>query len=808
MGYFDFSGFETSIMRYIKYVLGKRMEHATKQDMFNAVSSAVRNCLIDINLNTETRYVEKKSKRMFYLSMEFLPGRLLSNNLLNLGIYGKCREFLHTMGWELDELVEEEHDPALGNGGLGRLAACFLDSLATLDMPGFGYGINYDYGLFRQKIINGYQHEEPDYWPNRSSPWLVGRDDRYVIPVYGRIVDTKDTQGNYNPMWTDWSLIFGRAHDILIAGYGGRTVNWLRLFSAWSHGKFNIDIFNEGDYLKAVEEKINSEKISKILYPSDSKESGQELRLVQEYFLAACSVQDIINNFLKNNDTFATFPEKVAIQLNDTHPALTVVELMRTLIDKYNIAWEKAWDITTKTLGYTNHTLMPEALEKWPLAMMERVIPRHLQIIYEINTWFLSLVKERFPEDVFMMEKMSIIEEGPVKKVKMAYLAIIGSHSVNGVSIIHSELLRKKLVPELHGFFPERFNNKTNGVTQRRWLLSANRGLAGLISDAVGAEWIYDYDRVSRIERFQNDKVFLEKLDNVKKNNKTELAKIIKDTCNIIVNPDSIFDVHIKRIHEYKRQMLNVLDIIHTYFRIKESGFILKNPATYIFSGKAAPGYTVAKLIIKLINSVANTVNSDPGVNEQIKVVFLPDYKVSLAEKIIPAADVSEQISTPGMEASGTGNMKFAMNGAVTLGTLDGANIEIRDAVGDSNIYIFGLNVNEAAEKRQNYNPEDYIKQDRYLDKVIKTLKSDYFCKNEPGAFRLLHDTLIEHNDYYLHMADFAAYNKTRGKINMDFSMGPKWIIKSLKNIAGSADFSSDRAIKEYADSIWKIKSP
>ncbi|MCK5100799.1 MAG: glycogen/starch/alpha-glucan family phosphorylase, partial [Desulfobacteraceae bacterium] len=465
MAYFDFSGFEISINRYIKYVLGKRIEHATKNDMFNAVSVAVRKYLIDIRLDTEERYQKNDSKRLFYLSMEFLTGRLLSNNLLNLEIYDKCNAFVKSLGWELDELVEEEHDPALGNGGLGRLAACFLDSLATMHMPGFGYGINYDYGLFKQKIENGYQIEEPDYWPNRSSPWLVGRSDKYVIPIYGKIVDTKDKHGSYNPMWADWTLIFGRAHDVLVAGYGGKTVNWLRLFSAWASEKFDIQIFNDGDYFKAVEEKIKSEKISKILYPSDSKEFGKELRLVQEYFLVACSVQDIISIYLKNHDNFEEFHEKVAIQLNDTHPALTVAELMRKLIDQYGLEWNKAWEITNKTLGYTNHTLLPEALEKWPLSIMERVIPRHLQIIYEINKCFLSKVKKKYPGDVQILKRMSIIEEGDVKKVRMANLAIIGSHSVNGVAQIHSQLVKEKLVPDFYKFFPEKFNNKTNGVT-------------------------------------------------------------------------------------------------------------------------------------------------------------------------------------------------------------------------------------------------------------------------------------------------------------------------------------------------------
>ena len=806
MAYFDFSGFEISINRYIKYVLGKRIEHATKNDMFNAVSVAVRKYLIDIRLDTEERYQKNDSKRLFYLSMEFLTGRLLSNNLLNLEIYDKCNAFVKSLGWELDELVEEEHDPALGNGGLGRLAACFLDSLATMHMPGFGYGINYDYGLFKQKIENGYQIEEPDYWPNRSSPWLVGRSDKYVIPIYGKIVDTKDKHGSYNPMWADWTLIFGRAHDVLVAGYGGKTVNWLRLFSAWASEKFDIQIFNDGDYFKAVEEKIKSEKISKILYPSDSKEFGKELRLVQEYFLVACSVQDIISIYLKNHDNFEEFHEKVAIQLNDTHPALTVAELMRKLIDQYGLEWNKAWEITNKTLGYTNHTLLPEALEKWPLSIMERVIPRHLQIIYEINKCFLSKVKKKYPGDVQILKRMSIIEEGDVKKVRMANLAIIGSHSVNGVAQIHSQLVKEKLVPDFYKFFPEKFNNKTNGVTPRRWILAANRGLADLITDAIGKRWMYDLQRNTEIECYKHDSGFLHKLEKVKKDNKIKLARVIKDICNINVNVDSIFDVHIKRIHEYKRQMLNVMNIIHMYIRIKEDNIEPENPRTFIFSGKAAPGYFTAKLIIKLIHNIAEVINNDPDVNEWIKVVFIPDYKVSLAEKIIPAADVSEQISTAGMEASGTGNMKLAMNGAITIGTLDGANIEIYQEVGESNIYIFGLDVKGVENKRHNYNPEQYLQKVPELRRVLIVLNSDYFCKSEPGIFQPLYDNFMVHGDYYLHMADFESYIEAQANISKDFSFRVDWTVKSLINISRTSKFSSDRTIKEYADDIWGIK--
>ncbi len=809
MPYFDFTSFEMSFHDYIKHTLGKRVENASDLDLLNAVSAAVGKFLMDISFETNARYRRNKAKRLSYLSMEFLIGRLLSNNLSNLGIYHSCARFLKKQGYDLVRLLEEEQDPALGNGGLGRLAACYLDSLATLDMPGFGYGINYDYGLFRQVIVNGYQHEKPDYWPNQSSPWLIRRSGhQYMIPIYGKIEDSLDMNGEYNPMWTDWKLLIGKPHDILVAGYGGRTVNCLRLFSAWASEDFDIQIFNDGDYVKAVERQIRSESISKILYPSDSKDTGKELRLVQEYFLVACAVRDIVRYYLEDHDSFDQFHEQVAIQLNDTHPALTVAELMRILVDENSLEWEKAWEITVKTLGFTNHTLLPEALETWPVAIVEKVAPRHLQIIYEINQRFIAAVEKKFTDNsAELISRMSIIQEGSVKQVRMANLAIIGSHSVNGVAKVHSDLIKTRLVPEFYQLWPEKFNNKTNGVTPRRWLVGCNPQLAELISDTIGIRWIKDLERIWELEAFQDDPGFLDRYMEIKNDNKNALAKIIKERTYEVVDPCSIFDIQAKRIHEYKRQLLNVLHIIHLYLCIKEDQLDIGHPRTFIFAGKAAPGYHTAKLIIKLIHSVATVVNTDPDVNKFLKVVFLPDYRVSLAEKIIPAADVSEQISTAGMEASGTGNMKFAMNGAITVGTLDGANIEISEQVGPDNIYIFGLTVEQVEQTRMQYDPRSFYDGDARLKRVMNALGTHRFCKNDPGMFRPIYNLLMSPQDYYLHFADFGAYVDAQARIGKAFQKKREWAAKALKNTSRTGMFSSDRSIREYAEDIWHITS-
>jgi len=803
----DLSGFENTIREYVRYVVGKPMADATPTDLFNGVSSAVRKLLMDIRIDTEQRYDRRDVKRMHYISMEFLTGPLLANNLLNMGIQEDVRGILRHMGLDLDTLKACEPDPSLGNGGLGRLAACFLDSLASLDMPGFGYGINYDYGLFKQSIMGGYQREKPDHWPSKSSPWLIARSgEKCMVPVYGRIVDTEDIDGGYNPMWSEWKLVVGRPHDIPVVGYGGHTANRLRLFSAWASEDFDIQIFNEGDYFRAVERKISSENISKILYPSDSQEAGKELRLVQEYFLVACAVQDIIRIYLKQHDDFDQFPQKVAIQLNDTHPALTVAELMRSLVDVHGLEWDNAWDITTQTLAYTNHTLLPEALEKWPLDIVEKVIPRHLQIIYEINQRFLKTLTVKYPDDPQRLHRMSIIEEGDEKQVRMAHLAIVGSHSVNGVAKIHSHLVKTALVPEFYDLWPEKFNNKTNGVTPRRWLLSANPGLAQLITEAIGDAWITDLDALKALEPLTSDNAFLERFSMIKRENKVRLAKLIKKTAYIDVNPDSIFDIHAKRIHEYKRQLLNVMHIIHGYFMIHEEGVIPPSPRTYIFSGKAAPGYFLAKLLIRLIHGVADVVNKDPLVSQWIKVAFIPDYKVSLAEIIIPGADVSEQISTAGMEASGTGNMKFAINGAVTMGTMDGANIEIAEAVGPENIYIFGHDVKEIQALRGRYDPGKILAKTPQAQRVLDAINSPLFCGWESDLFSPLFDAVVNHGDYYMNLADFQSYVDAQARLSVDYVDRKKWGQMTLLNTARNGIFSSDRTIREYARDIWGLK--
>ncbi|MBT3178678.1 MAG: glycogen/starch/alpha-glucan phosphorylase [Desulfobacula sp.] len=808
MSYFDFTSFERAFHHHIKYVLGKKIEEASRLDLLNAVSAAVNKYLMDISFETKERYRQNDAKRLYYMSMEFLVGRLLSNNLINLGIYKPCARFLKKLGFDLEDLVDEEKDPALGNGGLGRLAACFLDSLASLDMPGFGYGINYDYGLFKQVIVNGYQQEKPDYWPNLSSPWLIRRSDAcYMIPIYGKIEEMHDHTGDYDPKWINYKHIIGKRHDILVAGYGGRTVNQLRLFSARASEDFDIEIFNDGDYFNAVSRKIRSEAISKILYPSDSKDTGKELRLVQEYFLVACSVRDLVRIYKKTHDNFDQFHKKVAIQLNDTHPALTVAELMRILVDENELEWEKAWDITVKTLGYTNHTLLPEALETWPVSILQKVVPRHLQIIYEINRRFITAVSEKFGDkSQEIIPRMSIIQEGDEKKVRMANLAIVGSHSVNGVAKIHSELVKTKLVPEFYSLWPEKFNNKTNGVTPRRWIVNCNPGLTDFICETIGDQWIKDLEQIWELEAFQDDPGFLEQLMKIKQENKNSLTDIIKATVSETVNPESIFDIHAKRIHEYKRQLLNIMNIIHLYLSVKEDNIDIGPPRAFIFSGKAAPGYHMAKLIIKLIHEIADVVNKDPLVSQVLKIIFLPDYRVTLAEKMIPAADISEQISTAGMEASGTGNMKFAMNGAVTLGTLDGANIEICEQVGKENIYIFGLTVQEVEQIRQSYNSKTFYDQDARLKRVMTAIRSQRFCRNEPGLFRSIYNSLMAHGDYYLHFADFNSYVTAHEAIGQDFNHKQEWAKKSLMNITRTGMFSSDRTIKEYAAEIWDIQ--
>jgi starch phosphorylase len=798
-----------AIAHHLRYSLGKRRQDCSPRELCLAVSLAIRNRLIDQMLATEERCRQTDAKRLYYLSMEFLIGRSLSNNLMNLGLMEACREALATLDTGLEEVLDQEEDAALGNGGLGRLAACFLDSLATLHMPGYGCGINYEYGLFKQMVENGYQREQPDHWSEYGSPWLMKRpDEACLIPLYGRLEHGRDPSCHGTSRWVDCQMVIGQPHDLPIAGYGGHTVNTLRLYSARSSHQFDMQVFQRGDYFKAVEQKITSETISKVLYPSDSVEAGRELRLIQEYFLVACALEDILRTYLVDHDGFDAFPDKVAIQLNDTHPALMVAELMRRFVDDYALPWKQAWEITQATLAYTNHTLLPEALEKWPVSLFERVLPRHLQIIYDINHQFLHRVAAVWPGERARLQRMSIIEESEPKHVRMAHLAMIGSHSINGVSALHSTLIQQDLVPDFFQLWPERFNNKTNGITQRRWLLQANPRLAALISQTLGESWITDLESLRALASYAQDTGFQHAFMEVKHANKQRLAQVIAQTTGVQVLPESLFDIQVKRIHEYKRQSLNMLYMIHTYLNLVEDQIPPLVPRTFVFAGKAAPEYWAAKQIIKMIHCVAEIINHDPRVEDQIKVVFIPDYRVSLAEIIIPAADLSEQISTAGMEASGTGNMKFALNGALTIGTLDGANIEIREEVGAENIFIFGLRTEAIHDMRRQgtYNPRAYYNRNPALRRILDALQSDRFCPHEPGLFDWFCRSLLDQGDYYFHLADLESYIPTQEQVARDYQEPAVWHRKAILNVANVGAFSSDRTIREYARDIWQIQ--
>jgi starch phosphorylase len=793
---------QESIQRHARYSLGKNWPDLCPRDRFNAVALSVRDQMVDRMLETEDRYRRSDSKRLYYMSIEFLIGQSLGTNLDNFGIRESCRRALRNLGAHLAELEETEPDAALGNGGLGRLAACFLDSLATLGMPGYGYGINYEYGLFKQEIDNGYQREKPDNWLAQSSPGQIARpDEACVIPVYGRIEHSLDRKGGYNPMWMDWKVLIGVPHDMPIAGYGGKSVNFLRLYSARSSHDFDMGIFNDGDYFRAVQGKIASETISKVLYPSDAVIAGQELRLVQEYFLVACTLRDIVRRFEQQHDRFQDFPAKVAIQLNDTHPALAVAELMRILVDEKSLEWEEAWAITQPTLAYTNHTLAAEALEKWPVPLFESVLPRHLQIIYEINRRFLDRVPAA------RMERMSIIEESTPKQVRMAHLAMVGSHSINGVSGIHTELIKTSLAPDFFQLFPERFNNKTNGVTQRRWLLKANSALANLITSAIGDRWLTDLYRLRDLESHAAKVDFQAEFQRVKRLNKEKLARIIQDDTGLKVDPDSLFDIQVKRIHAYKRQLLNVMHIIDDYLSLIQDGRRPVVPKTYIFAGKAAPGYWLAKQIIKLIHSVGKVINNDSRASEWIKVAFIPDYRVSLAEKIIPAADISEQISTAGTEASGTGNMKLALNGAVTMGTLDGANIEILEEVGEDNMFVFGLKTADVRSMREqkSYRPWEHYTHNPRAKRVVDSFSSNLFCAQEPDLFAWIYAHVLDANDEHFHLADFTPYCEAQERAGNTFRDRDCWTRMAVLNVARMGKFSSDRTVAEYAREIWGV---
>jgi len=795
---------EHAICHHVRYSLGKAWPGLSQRDLFVAVALAVRDHMVDTMFETAARYRKANAKRLYYLSMEFLLGRLLGTNLQNLGLLELCHEALLRMGVDLEELREVESDPALGNGGLGRLAACFLDSLATLGMPGYGYGINYDYGLFKQEIDNGYQREKPDLWRTHGTAWQIEHlDQACVVPLYGRLEESQGVS-----RWVDWRVVIGVPADIPIVGYGGQTVNYLRLFSARASDEFDMQIFQQGDYLHAVEQKIASEAISKVLYPSDAVRAGRELRLVQEYFLVACAMRDIFRRYLKSHTTFDAFPTQVAVHLNDTHPALAVAECMRLLLDEHGLPWETAWDLTQAVTAYTNHTLLPEALETWPVGLLEYVLPRHLQIIYDINARFLHQVAQAAPGDIDRLRRMSLIEEGPQKQVRMAHLAVVGSHTVNGVAALHAELIKTVLMPDFYQLWPERFTNKTNGVTQRRWLLNSNPRLADVLCTTLGNAWITDLEALRALEPYAQDRGFQQTFMRIKHANKERLARLIQETTQVLVDPRTLFDIQVKRIHEYKRQLLNVMRIVYEYLRLVEDQVEPPVPRTYIFAGKAAPGYWAAKQIIKLIHNVGQVINHDPRVRGQMKVIFLPDYRVLLAEKIIPAADLSEHISTAGTEASGTSNMKFAMNGALTIGTLDGANIEIMEEVGKDNIFIFGLKAREIQEFRIHggYDPRIQYMQHTSVQRVLEAFTSHRFCPEEPGLFGWITHTLLAEGDRYYHLADLPAYIDAQQQVGETYQHQQTWARMAILNVARIGKFSSDRTVLEYARDIWHIQ--
>ncbi len=796
-----------SILEHLHFTLGKDKYTATKQDFYQAIALSIRDQLIGRWIKTQQQYYDTDAKRVYYLSLEFLMGQTLQNSLVNLGLMDNLRKAVHDLGFTLEQLIAVEADAGLGNGGLGRLAACFLDSMATLGIPGYGYGIRYDYGIFNQKIHNGHQIELPDNWLRYGNPWEICRTE-YLYPVhfYGQVTQYMDDRGKLRCEWVNTEEVLAMAYDTPIPGYNNDTVNTLRLWQAKSPKGFNLNYFNHGDYMRAVEDIALSENISKVLYPNDNIFEGRELRLKQEYFLVSATLQDIIRRYNKGHLHLDLLPDKVAIQLNDTHPALAIAEMMHLLIDREELSWEKAWQLTTETFAYTNHTLLPEALERWPIPLLEKVLPRHVQIIYEINRRWLEEVERIYPGSPEKKRHLSIIEEGFPKRVNMAHLAIVGSRKINGVSQLHSELLKHQVFKDFWEIHPEKFTNKTNGITPRRWLKVANPALSSLLTSTIGEEWITNLSALQKLKQFVNDSHFCSEFAKVKKENKERLARVIYAEHERHANLDSIFDIHVKRIHEYKRQLLNILHVISLYARMKDEPLKTWVPRTFIFGGKAAPGYFLAKRIIKLINAVAEIVNHDRALGDNLKVFFLENYRVSLAEKIIPAADLSEQISTAGTEASGTGNMKFSLNGALTIGTLDGANIEILEEVGEENFFLFGLRADEVkALKQSGYNPMDYYNKDPELKRALDMITHGFFSNGDKDLFKPLTDQLLYGGDPYCLLADFSSYLACQNRVSLLYSDQKEWVKKAIYNVAGMGKFSSDRTIKDYADEIWRL---
>lgn len=807
----DVNEIKRTFNRHVHYTLVKDRNVATTRDYYFALAHTVRDHLVSRWIRTQQYYYETDPKRTYYLSLEFYMGRTLSNTMINLGIQSSCDEALYQLGLDIEELEEMEEDAGLGNGGLGRLAACFLDSMATLGMPAYGYGIRYEYGIFAQRIVNGEQQEEPDDWLRFGNPWEKARPE-YMLPVnfYGNVIETPEGQKK----WVNTQVVFALPYDNPIPGYKNNVVNTLRLWSAKSPVDFNLKFFNDGDYIQAVFDRNLAENISRVLYPNDNFFEGKELRLKQEYFMVAATLQDIIRRFksakfgtrtaIRNN--FDSFPDKVAIQLNDTHPSLAIPELMRLLVDVEGLEWEKAWDITCRTCAYTNHTVLPEALERWTISLLQNILPRHLDIIYKINFLHLQEVEKRWPGDLDRMRRMSLIEEDGEKRVNMANLSVVGSHAVNGVARIHSEIIQNDLFKDFYELCPEKFQNKTNGITPRRWILLCNPGLSDLISEKIGEDWIVHLEQLQKLKPFAKDPTFQRSVMKVKQENKLRLAQILEKDYGVKVNPASIFDIHVKRIHEYKRQLLNCLHIITLYNRIKRNPSAKFVPRTIMVGGKAAPGYYTAKKIIKLINYVANVVNNDPIVGDKLKVIYLENYRVTMAEKIIPAADLSEQISTAGTEASGTGNMKFQLNGALTIGTLDGANVEMAEEMGNENIFIFGMTVDEVEElKKKGYNAYDYYNANPELKQVVDQIQNGFFSPNNPDEFKDLADILLKYDRFFL-LADYDAYIKKQDEVSATYENQAKWLEMAIMNVATSGKFSSDRTIIEYGKDIWGVE--
>ncbi len=796
-----------AIVDNLYYIQGKNEFLSTPHDRYMALAYTVRDRLIHRWLKTIETYLKQDVKVVFYLSAEFLMGRQLGHSLVNVGLWERAYQALKESGLNLYELMEQEAEPGLGNGGLGRLAACFLDSLATLEIPAIGYGIRYEFGIFDQQIQDGWQLERPDKWLHLGNPWEIPRPDYMVEVKLGGYTETyTDLQGRYQVRWVPDRTVLGTPYDTLVPGYKTNTVNTLRLWSARASQDFDFQVFNAGDYNRAVAQKTFSENISKVLYPNDNTPQGRELRLEQQYFFVSCSLQDIIRLYLWNHDTLEHLHEKAAIQLNDTHPSIGIVELMRHLVDEHQLDWDQAWQITQNTFAYTNHTLMTEALERWSISLFARLLPRHLEIIYEINRRFLERVWLQYSGDHAKMARLSLIEEGAEKQVRMSHLACVGSHSVNGVSALHTELLKTDVLRDFYELWPEKFSNKTNGITPRRWLLLSNPKLTLLITKNIGKKWIKNLEELRQLEALVDDRSFCDRWYRIKQENKKDLKAYILHHQGIEVDANSLFDIQVKRIHEYKRQLLNLLHIITLYNRIKNNPARDIQPRTFIFGGKAAPGYFMAKLIIKLINSVAEVVNRDPHVGDRLKVIFLPNFSVTLAEKVYPAADLSEQISTAGKEASGTGNMKFALNGALTIGTLDGANIEIREAVGAENFFLFGLTVEEVANfKATGYNPLKYYDTNLELQEVIDRIASGYFSLDDPQRFQPIVDSLLNQDEYLL-LADYQSYIDCQEQISQAYQNTNNWTQMSISNVARMGQFSSDRTIQEYCQKIWQVK--